>query len=82
MSHLSGDAAFVLLVGTMLSLVGWGWLVVVGFRVGVLWGLSALICPTFAAPCFALDRWKMTRIPLAIHLTGMLILLVFRLKFD
>jgi hypothetical protein len=82
MHHLSGDAASVLLGGMILSLVGWIWLVVVGFRIGVLWGLSTLICPTFAAPCFALDHWKKTRIPLAIHLAGMLMILFFRLKYD
>ena len=82
MNHLSGDAAFVLFLGMILSLTGWIWLVVVGFRAGILWGLSTLICPTFAAPCFALDHWKRTRIPLALHCAGVLVIVYFRLKYD
>jgi len=79
MNHLSGEAAALLIVGMILSLTGWIWLVVLGFRIGPLWGLSTIVCPTFAAPCFALDHWKKTRVPLGIHLAGVALIVIVRL---
>jgi len=78
--HLSDGEAFLLFGGLLLAVVGWIWLAVVAFRVGVLWGLATTVAPMFVAPCLAFDHWKRIRVPLLLHYSGVLMIILVRLK--
>ncbi len=73
---LGGLGAIMALIGAPLIPVGWVWLAVLGFRENPLWGLMLTMFPTFAAPCFALDRWKESRIPVLLHYGGVFLCVV------
>jgi len=58
--------------GVLAFLGGWIWLAVIAFRTSPLWGVTILICPTFAAPVLALDHWNAMRWPILLHHGGLL----------
>jgi hypothetical protein len=73
MAHVE-DLLILLMItaGTLSFVVGWGWLAVRGFRENLLWGLVTTVFPVLAAPCFALNHWKLARLPMVLLYGGML----------
>jgi hypothetical protein len=56
-------------VGTLISLVGGIWLVVLAFKEHVLWGLGSLFVP-FVGLVFAIMFWSIAKKPFLIALGG------------
>ncbi len=69
----TGFGLLIILAGVLLFVAGWGWLAINGFRESLLWGLVTTAFPPFAAPCFALNHWKVTRLPMALLCGGILL---------
>lgn len=61
-------------IGGILVLVGWVWLIVMGFRQGRdwWWGLVALI-PVLGTLVFGVVKWPGTKVPLILFVVGLLL---------
>lgn len=62
-------------LGIALCLIGGLWIVVNAFRTNVWWGLGSLLIP-FVALVFAIMHFAGNKIPLAIYVVGLILLVV------
>ncbi|MGH8081743.1 MAG: hypothetical protein ACREP7_14305 [Lysobacter sp.] len=62
-------------LGIALCLIGGLWIVVNAFRKSIWWGLGSLIIP-FVALVFAIMNFAQNKIPLAIYVVGIILLVV------
>lgn len=63
-----------LVIGVLFTLIGGAWLFFLAFNESILWGLGCLLLWPTVPIAFALSSWQQSRIPLGIHLAGILIL--------
>lgn len=62
-------------LGIALCLIGGLWIVVNAFRTNIWWGLGSLLIP-FVALIFAIMNFAANKIPLAIYVVGLILLVV------
>lgn len=62
-------------LGVALCLIGGLWIVINAFRKSIWWGLGSLIIP-FVAVVFAIMNFAENKIPLAIYVVGIILLVV------
>lgn len=62
-------------VGSVLLVVGGGWLFALAFAESILWGLGTLLFWPAVPIAFALTTWPRARIPMFLHFTGVLLVL-------
>ena len=62
-------------LGIALCLIGGLWIVVNAFRKSIWWGLGSLLIP-FVALVFAIMNFAGNKIPLAIYVVGIVLILV------
>ena len=62
-------------LGIALCLIGGLWIVVNAFRTSIWWGLGSLLIPVVAL-VFAIMNFAANKIPLAIYVVGIVLLLV------
>ncbi|MEH6422477.1 hypothetical protein [Pseudomonas sp. CGJS7] len=62
-------------LGVALCLIGGLWIVINAFRKSIWWGLGSLIIP-FVAVVFAIINFAENKIPLAIYVVGIILLVV------
>jgi hypothetical protein len=66
--HIGGGA------GGLLFLIGWIWLVIMGFKDGQWWwGLVVLIVPVLGGLIYGGLRWPGTKVPLILLVVGLLL---------
>lgn len=59
-------------IGTILALVGWVWLLVIAFSENIGWGIGSLLCGIVAL-IFAITRWPETKTPALIYVAGLIL---------
>jgi hypothetical protein len=57
-------------IGSVLLVVGGGWLFTLAFAESILWGLGTLLFWPAVPIAFALTTWPRARIPLYLHFVG------------
>lgn len=67
LTHIGGGA------GGLLVLIGWIWLVVMGFKTELVWGLIALLLGPLGALVFGIVKWPMTQTPLILMVVGLIL---------
>lgn len=55
----------------LLVLIGWVWLVVMGFQHHVGWGLLVLLLPGLGGLVFGIAKWPATQTPLILMVVGL-----------
>ncbi len=68
--HLPGGLGS---IGGILILVGWIWLIVMGFKTHVVWGLVVLLIPALGGIVYGAVHWPGTMTPLIILIIGLVI---------
>ena len=72
---MAAIAGILVLIGLIVSLVGFIWVVVVAFKTSVLWGIGSLIIP-FVALIFAIMHWNIAKKPFFIWLGGLVLMII------
>jgi hypothetical protein len=63
-------------VGWIIAAIGWIWLVVMGFRYSILWGILNLLIPIVAV-VFGIVHFPAAKTPLIILLVGVILAALF-----
>ena len=74
--------AILALSGILMAMAGGVLLTLRSFEVSPWWGTALAAAPFVAAPCFALRHWKESRLPMALHYAGVLLVLLGRALFS
>ena len=74
-SFIETNAFVIELVGVLIALIGWFWILIRGFRHRLGWGFAILLFPPLGI-VFALRHWGKGRVPLCLILLGCLIIAV------
>jgi hypothetical protein len=59
-------------IGTIIALIGWVWLLIIAFSENIGWGIGSLLCGIVAL-IFAITRWPETKTPALLYIAGILI---------
>jgi hypothetical protein len=62
------DMALVV-IGSIISLIGWIWLVIACFKESILWGIGGLLCGLIAV-VYGIMNWGELKIPVLMALGG------------
>ncbi len=60
-------------LGGLLVVIGWIWLVVMGFQDSVLWGILNLLLFPILAIVFGAMHWPKTQVPLVLLIVGLVL---------
>lgn len=60
------------IIGAILAVVGYIWLLVLAFSESIMWGVGSLLCGIVAL-VFGITRWPETKAPLLIYAAGLLL---------
>ena len=59
-------------VGLILALIGWIWLLVLAFSESIPWGIGSLLCGIVAL-IFGITRWPETKVPILLYAAGLVL---------
>ena len=59
-------------VGTILALIGWIWLLILAFSEHIGWGIGSLLCGIVAL-IFGISRWPETKVPILLYVAGLIL---------
>jgi hypothetical protein len=59
-----------IVVGGIIALVGYVWLLILAFSESILWGVGSLLCGIVAL-VFGVTRWPETKVPVLIYIAGL-----------
>lgn len=65
-----GEALAIL--GAILGIVGYVWLLVLAFSENIGWGIGSLLCGIVAL-VFGITRWPETKVPILLYVTGLVL---------
>lgn len=60
------------IIGAILGIVGYVWLLVLAFSESILWGVGSLLCGLVAL-VFGITRWPETKVPVLIYVAGLVV---------
>lgn len=60
------------IIGAILLLVGYVWLLILAFSESVLWGVGSLLCGLVAL-IFGVTRWPETKVPVLLYAAGLVV---------
>jgi hypothetical protein len=60
------------IIGAILGIVGYIWLLVLAFSESILWGIGSLLCGLVAL-VFGITRWPETKVPILLYVAGLVL---------
>ena len=66
-------ALLLLIMGAIIALVGFAWIVVMAFQESLLWGLACFFCKPIGTLIFVVLFWQEAKKPFFVYLAGALI---------
>ena len=70
-------ALTLIVIGTIVAVIGWIWILIHAFSEDIMWGIGSLFCGILAI-VYGVLHWEELKVPTIIYITGLVIGIIGR----